>query len=108
MQCPLDFVSVGAMVVASAIIGANCAIRPKKNDNWEVVPNLWGGIVARPSMLKSPSLAEVIKPLSLMEIEAKEEHESNLRLYEARQEGYKAKREALKADMVKAAKTNQT
>ena len=41
MQCPLEFVAVGAMVAASSVIGAGCGIRPKRRDNWTVTPNLW-------------------------------------------------------------------
>ena len=42
MQCPLDFVAVGAMVALSAVVGRQVAIRPKRRDDWTVVPNLWG------------------------------------------------------------------
>lgn len=104
MQCPADFTSVAAVVAVSAVIGAGCAIRPKKNDDWEVVPNLWGGIVARPSMLKSPSLAEVMKPLTRLEAEEKERYDEDMKVYNAGNEKYKAQREALKQEMLNAAK----
>ncbi|HWQ91555.1 MAG TPA: DUF3987 domain-containing protein, partial [Clostridia bacterium] len=104
MQCPVDFTAVGAVVVASSIIGAGCAIRPKQNDDWEVVPNLWGGIVARPSMMKTPSLAEVMKPIAQMEAEGKEAYNDSMRLHSAKQEAQKACREAIRQDMVQAAK----
>lgn len=106
MQCPLDFTAVGAVVAAGAVIGASCAIRPKRNDDWEVIPNLWGGIVARPSMMKTPSLAEVMKPLARLEAEGKEAYDAAMRLHGARQEAYKAQREAIRQEMVKAAKAN--
>ncbi len=104
MQCPLDFVASGATVIAGAIVGAACGIRPKRNDDWLVIPNLWGAVVARPSMLKTPSLAEVIKPLTLMEVEAKDFYESQMNLHIAEMEYHKAKREALRAEMLNAAK----
>jgi hypothetical protein len=99
MQCPLDFVAAGAVVVAGAIIGAGCGIRPKQRDDWTVIPNLWGGIIARPSMLKTPSLAEVMKPLARLEVEAKERFESDIKYHEAEIEAYKAQKDALKTDM---------
>lgn len=104
MQCPLDFVGAAAIVATGALIGAGCGVRPKARDDWTVIPNLWGGIIARPSMLKSPSLAEVMKPLGRLEAEAKEQYEFDLRYFEADAEAHKAQREALKSDMVAVAK----
>lgn len=108
MQCPLEYPTIGAIVAASSIIGAGCAIRPKKNDDWEVIPNLWGGIVGRPSQMKSPALTEILKPLSKLEVDSIDDYENNQRLYDAKQERYKAQREAIKADMIKAAKGKQS
>ncbi|WP_407308769.1 YfjI family protein [Desulfosporosinus sp. SB140] len=104
MQCPLEFVAAASIVVSSALIGAGCGIRPKQRDDWTVIPNLWGGIIARPSMLKTPSLAEVMKPLGRLEAEAKEQFEENLLYYEADLEIHKAQREALKSEMQAVAK----
>lgn len=104
MQCPIDFVAAAAVVVAGAVIGASCGIRPKKRDDWLVIPNLWGGIVARPSMLKTPSLAEVMKPLLRLEIEAKEQYDQEMNYFSADIEAFKATKEALKSEMVLAAK----
>ena len=104
MQCPLDFVGAAAVVVASSLIGAGCGVRPKQKDDWLVIPNLWGGIIARPSMLKSPSLAEVMRPLGRLETEAKEQFESDVKYFEAEAEAHKAQKDALKADMIAVAK----
>jgi 5S rRNA maturation endonuclease (ribonuclease M5) len=104
MQCPIDFVAVGAIVAAGAIIGAGCGIRPKQNDDWLVIPNLWGGVVARPSMLKTPSLAEVLKPLARLEAEAKVKYEGEITYFEAEREANKAQRDALKSEMLAVAK----
>ena len=46
VQCPPDFVAVGVMA-AAAVIGRQIAIRPKRQDDWAVVPNLWGSPWAR-------------------------------------------------------------
>lgn len=63
MQCPPDFPAVGAMVAFSSVIGRKACIRPKRHDDWQVVPNLWGAVVGRPGVMKSPALSEVLKPL---------------------------------------------
>lgn len=71
MQCPIDFIAVAAIVVTGSIIGASCGIKPKQKDDWLVVPNLWGGIVGHPGMLKSPAVNEVMQLLGQLEKEAK-------------------------------------
>jgi len=104
MQCPVDFTAVGAVVTISSVIGAGCGIRPKRKDDWTVAPNEWGGPVARPSMLKTPSLAEIMKPLLRLEKKAKEKFEAESLFFEAEAEAFKAQKEALKSEMVQAAK----
>jgi putative DNA primase/helicase len=67
MQCPPDFPAVGAVVAISSLIGARAVVAPKARDDWRVVPNLWGLIVGRPGVMKSPALGEVLKPLHRLE-----------------------------------------
>jgi putative DNA primase/helicase len=40
---------------------------PKMNDDWTVIPNLWGGIVAPPSAMKTPALKEALAPIYKLE-----------------------------------------
>jgi len=63
VQCPPDFVAVGVMVAAAGVIGRQIAIRPKRQDDWAVVPTLWGLAVGAPGSMKSPALAEALRPL---------------------------------------------
>lgn len=67
MQCPPDFPAVAAMVALSSLIGARAVIQPKEKDDWQVVPNLWGAVVGRPGVKKSPALNEALKPLRQLE-----------------------------------------
>src|SRR5215218_7935353 len=83
MQIPPDFAAAGAVVVAGSLIGRKVGIHPKRQDDWLVVPNLWGAVVGRPSLLKSPALAEVMKPLTRLVAEAYERHEEDIKSYEA-------------------------
>ena len=71
MQCPPDFPAVGLMVVMAAVVGGQLAVRPKQRDDWEEIPNLWGAVVGRPGLLKSPALAEPMGLLRELEAEAK-------------------------------------
>ncbi len=73
MQCPPDFPAVGAVVALSGLIGARAVVAPKARDDWRVVPNLWGAIVGRPGVMKSPALSEVLKPLHRLEAREREQ-----------------------------------
>lgn len=82
MQCPPDFPAVGAMVALSSVIGRKACIHPKRHDDWQVVPNLWGAIVGRPGVMKSPALSEVMKPLDRLAIIAGDLHDEVMRDHE--------------------------
>ena len=62
MRVPLEMVAAPCLVAAGALVGRRCAIRPKAYDDWTVVPNLWGCVVAPPGALKSPAMAEALGP----------------------------------------------
>ena len=72
MQCPPDFVAVAALTGLSSLVGARAVVAPKRFDDWRVVPNLWGLVIGRPGVMKSPALAEALKPLHRLEAEARE------------------------------------
>ena len=72
MQCPIDFPAVGAMITLAAVVGRRIGIRPKQRDDWQVVPNLWGLLIGRPGVMKSPAMKEATRPLTRLEIKAKE------------------------------------
>jgi putative DNA primase/helicase len=75
MQCPVDFPAVAAMVGMAGLVGRKVGIRPKQKDSWTVVPNLWGMLIGRPSMMKSPPLKEALRPIRQMTQAALEEHQ---------------------------------
>lgn len=74
MQCPPDFPAVGAMVAIASIVGRQLSIRPKRQDDWTIIPNLWGGVVGKPGVMKTPALNEPKRMLNELEIVAKLEY----------------------------------
>jgi Protein of unknown function (DUF3987) len=70
MQCPMDFPAVAIMVAIAAVVGRKIVIRPKKHDDWRVVPNIWGGVIGRPGVLKTPAIQEPLRPLYRLEYDA--------------------------------------
>ena len=85
MQVPLDFPAVAAMVALGSVVGRKIGIRPKRRDEWTVIPNLFGGIVGRPGLLKTPALQEACRPLIRLEMAAKDEFTRAQTEYDARQ-----------------------
>lgn len=62
-QSPPDFVAVAALCGLAALVGNKVRICPKQNDDWQVVPNLWGAIIGRPSAMKSPAMRSALAPI---------------------------------------------
>jgi putative DNA primase/helicase len=104
MQIPPDFSAATAIVVLSSLIGRKIGILPKKFDDWLVVPNLWGAIVGRPSLLKSPAISEVMKPLERLIADASKEYQTKLSGYELEEMAHKARKEAYQTRLKTAAR----
>ena len=103
-QCPIDFPAVGAMVALASVVGRQVGIRPKQKDDWTVIPNLWGSVIGRPGIMKSPPIREVMKPLQRLEIEAAKEYESAESEYKIIEAIWKARNKAAEDSMYRAAK----
>ena len=107
VQCPLDYPAVGAVIALASVIGRKVAIRPKAKDDWYEVANLWGCIIGRPGVFKTPALAEALRPLDRLEAEAQKLHQAELTGWETQQEISKINREAGRANALKKAKHNK-
>lgn len=104
MQCPPDWLAVAWLVALGGVVGNRCGIRPKQLDTaWLEVPNLWGAIVADPSKLKTPTLAAALAPLKQLDKVARDEHRQNAQLHEAAADVLKARKDAIKKKLGKAA-----
>jgi hypothetical protein len=87
MQTPPDFAAVVAVATLAGLCGRRALIQPKEHDNsWVVVPNLWGGIIAGPGMMKSPLVGVMTAPARALEADWRAEHADAQREYEAAQE----------------------
>jgi hypothetical protein len=81
-NAPPDFAAAAAVVVAAALLGRKVGIRPKRHDDWIVIPNLWGGLVGPPASMKTPALEHAIKPVKRLAAEAQEAHQETLKSHE--------------------------
>jgi putative DNA primase/helicase len=99
MQCPIDFIAVSILEATSAVIGAGCGVKPKKEDDWLVIPNLWGCIIGRPGKLKTPAASSAICFLERLESKEKNIFDDAMRKFEVEQESHKAEKDAIKRKM---------
>jgi len=103
MQCPPDYPAISAMVALASLVGRQVTIRPKKHDDWYVVPNLYGGVVGPPGVLKSPALKEPMTAIHRFQSKALEDHESDSEIFAAKelvyQERVKLERLKVKDDL---------
>ena len=60
------------MVGLGSVLGRKIAIRPQRKTDWLEVANLWGCVVGRPGMMKSPAMMEALRPLYRLEKAARE------------------------------------
>jgi hypothetical protein len=97
MQCPPDYVAVSAIVAAGALIGRKLAIRPQGQTDYAEIPNLWGMIIGRPGVLKTPAMAAALAPLRRLDAKARQQNAVALALYDAELERFKITKDARNA-----------
>jgi len=81
LQCAPDYVAVAAITALGATIGRRIGIKPQMKTDWMEIPNLWGGFIGRPGLLKSPAMGEALKPVHRLEAEAAKENELAAQAY---------------------------
>jgi hypothetical protein len=100
MQCPVEYLAVGAMVAAGAVVGNRIGVQPKRMDTgWVEVPNLWGAVVGRPGVMKSPALAQVLSPLRRLEADALATFSKDRTQHELDRMQYEATKKKIEADI---------
>ena len=89
MQAPPDFAAVAALVAGGSLLGNKVAIQPKVRDTgWTEHPNIWGMLVGRPSMMKSPAMKAAMAPFESICRHAKEGHAEALQRHSAAAEAH--------------------
>jgi hypothetical protein len=74
LQVPVELIATPALVAAAALVGRAVGIYPKQRDDWLVIGNLWGIIIGRPGVLKSPAVREGTRFVRRLAAEASERH----------------------------------
>jgi Protein of unknown function (DUF3987) len=106
MQCPPDYVGVAALVALGSVLGRKVGIRPQRKTDWFEVANLWGCVVGRPGLLKSPAINEALKPLHHLEMKARETYDAEKKEYGKEHKIWKMRMEEAEAKAKRALKNN--
>lgn len=96
VQCSIDYVAAAAVVMLGSVIGAGCAIRPKQQDNWTEIPNVWGAVVGPPGSKKSPAISQIMAPLFKLDRDAQQQFASDNLQFTVALDQYKAALEQFK------------
>lgn len=107
MPTSIEFVAAPALAALGSVIGTQCAIRPKRNDSWIVVANVWGAVVGLPSAKKSPAIAAGLKPLDYLNELASKCLNLELQQFETQQLVHQAKQDAIQSRIKAAAKNSE-
>ena len=78
-QSPVDFVAVSALCGLATLAGNTVRIKPKRNDDWLITPNIWAAIIGRPSAMKSPALKAAIAIIYGMQDDLREKWEEDVK-----------------------------
>lgn len=104
MPCAPDYIAAALVVCLGSVIGARCGVKPKRRDDWVVIPNLFGGVVGDPSAKKSPALGTVTRFLDILEAKEADKLDEHQKIYESEVAAYEANQAAVKSNMKSAAK----
>ncbi len=95
------------MVTLSAVVGRQVGIRPQQHDDWLVVPNLWGAVIGRPRVMKTPALQEPLRPLEKLKKRAKVDFDTACHGCELSSLVAEAKRKQVQEEILKALKEDR-
>ena len=105
MQVPMDYPAIVMVLCLAGAVNRRAIIQPKANDTgWVVVPNLWGGIVGLPGIMKSPVIHVATHPLSEIQAEWWGDHEEASKDYAWAKEECELRRAAWKEEFKRRAK----
>ena len=97
LQVPLDYPAAALTVMLAGAIGRRAWICPQRYNQWVVIPNLWGAIIGRSGVMKSPVLRAVLGPLRRRQAMAMAIYESERDAYQHELERYPAQKRSRRA-----------
>jgi hypothetical protein len=106
MQCPPDFVAAPLVASLGSVIGRQLTIRPKREDDWTVISNMWAMVVARSGQMKSPAAEEAMAFLQRLSAKAGETYDNQMNAHKKVVKEIKAKNKAVEEEKRKRRRKN--
>lgn len=106
-RLPLEMVAAPALVALGSVVGRSLGIRPWDFNDYVVVPNIWGCVVARPGWMKSFAVDQGLGPIGRLAATAREDYERRREEAEAEVAAIEAAMDDIKRRMREAAKKDQ-
>lgn len=92
MQIPIDFLAVPFIAYTGSLIGRKRALELRPNSGWIEFPNLWGVLIGRPSVMKSPAMEATIQPLTTLACNALKKFESESKAHKVKLDIWKIRK----------------
>jgi putative DNA primase/helicase len=101
LQCPPEYLATAMMIALSSIIGRQVCIRPKRYENWAVVPNLWGANIGLSAQKKTPAQEKAMKPLLKLDEKAQEAYKQEEKSQSAARNQREAEISSIRSALIK-------
>jgi putative DNA primase/helicase len=101
IELAAEMIAAALLIALATLLGARFGIKPKQHDDWLVVANLWGAIIAPPGSMKTAAVQEGLRHLARLEAEAKEAYEADLAEASVRVESLEAQISSRKKELAK-------
>ncbi len=94
IESPFEIGVVNALTIIGNLIGNRVAIKPKEFDSdFLIYPNLWGLIIGKPSIKKSPVFTEISKSINRIQLEESKKYQEDIKNYQRDMELYKIQKD---------------
>lgn len=87
-QIPNEMIAVPVLSIFSSLLGCRLGIAPREFDDWVIIPTLWCMLLAPSGSMKSDVLKEALKFVQDIENRNNQKYFEELKIYEARKQGY--------------------
>lgn len=94
MQIPIDYLIAPFFVSFGSLIGRKRALRMRPGINWIEFSNLWGMIIGRPSLMKSPAMEAMLAPLLKLNNDALKKYSDSLATHKIGSELWEIRKKA--------------
>jgi len=85
---PHEMAAVAGIAILGGAISNKCGIRQEKFDDWTLIPNLWGAVIAPPGSNKSAAISAMSKPIIEKEIQEAKNYDEGYQLYISEKKKY--------------------